>query len=176
MTLVETIVAFVIAGILIAATGALIIAGMNFFNDTVAKNLDKQIGDDALEIVTEKIQYAKSVKKASSVPSDTTSGAIYVEPEKQNPERGKLFIKKEGTDEVIPVFAQEDFYSGRLLNLTCEFEDTGDKAKAVTITVKVFDGDKEKYSKSSTIQLLNYTAEDGTGNGSGSIIVYTPVE
>lgn len=184
MTLVETIIAFVIAGILIAATGALIISGLNLFNDTAAKTLDKQIADETMEIVVEKLQYAKSVKSSNQVPTDTTSGAIFVGEDGSTPSRtGKLFMKKDGTDETFSVFPQDNFYSGRTLMLSYTVEKTGGGTKAITVTVKVYDGDEHKYSKSSSIQLLNSMKEDDPKDtsttqthGPGIVIVYTPVE
>lgn len=188
MTLIETVITLLIAGILIAATGALIISGLNLFQDTAARNLDQQIGDNVLEIVREQILYSKSVTIEENVTSFSedsvgTSGAIFVGTGPSTPaNKGKLYIKRAGEDEeVFDVYPQDNFYAGRKLTLQL----TVDKVKpqkALTLTVKVMDGDDSKYVKSTSFQLLNSSELDAPfaaqtwPTGGPAVIVFTPVE
>ena len=186
MTLIETVVTFIIAGILIAATGALIITGLNLYQDTAARNLDKQIGDSVLENVSNKLLYAKSIEKGpQSSPLDMemigTAGGIFVGIDESSPqERGYLFFKEPGEGKTFSAAYPKDFYSGRQIEMTLKVDKvTG--TKAVTLSIKVYDEGEAKYQRSTSLQLLNCGAYDEpTATGPAwppqTLIDYTLVE
>lgn len=187
MTLVETVVAFVIAGLLIAATGALIISGLNLFNDTAARSFDKQIGDSTLDVVQKQLKYARSVTPSDGLPQTGTAGAIFVGTAANNPgEKGILYMKKTGVDShVKEVFPEDGFYSGRTVSIGFSVEKKSKLPKAVTIMVNVYDGNDVSYRTSTSVQLLNSGESDfptkeiyesGKSYGYGKVLVFTPLE
>lgn len=186
MTLVETVVTFVIAGILIASTGALIITGLNLYQDTAARNLNKQIGDSVLETVSNKLLYAKSIyDTGTSSPLNMedigTAGAIFVGTDTNVPEaKGYLYAKEPGEGKSFSEVYPKDFYSGRQI----EMQLTVDKAtvtKAVTVNIRVVEGTEVLYQRSTSLQLLNCGENDPPLNtgppwGATTVIGYTMVD
>lgn len=196
MTLIETVVTFIIAGILIAATGALIITGLNLFQDTAARNLDKQIGDSVLDIARKNLEYSTDIYSAPFTSTtyldeiDISEGAIYTSADGDNIAPGKLYLKKPGDTESTDVFSGDSFYSDRKVGLSYYIKQPEEGLPvALTINVQVYDGDKITYKTSTSIQLINMTVETDPEGGlldttdylageewTNSIIVYTPVE
>lgn len=183
MTLVETIVAFVVAGILITATGALLITGLNLFNDTAARSLDKQIGDTVLSTVREKLIDAESIEEFDVDPisfdGKTSQGAIFTGNDAYSVDaQGFFFLKKVGEDTAYN-FSNENFYSGRKVGISYSI-DKVETPKAMTVTIKVYKNDDVVYTRSTSFNLMNSGESDkplakGEWN-EGTPILFTPAD
>ncbi len=196
MTLIETVITFIIAGILIASTGALIISGLNLYQDTAARNLNKQIGDSVLDIVRDQLQYSTYIEgmdfNGTLGPDEveTSYGAIFTSPDLNANGPGKLYIKRPGDNKVTDVFPGEGFYSGRTVGLSYVLSNPGeDLPFALTITVDVYNDNDVGFNRSTSVQLMNIP-NDTSGDPLGILpgpgesfewtntmaVIYTPVE
>ena len=185
MTLIEAVITFVIAGLLIGATSALIITGLNIFNDTATHSTDKQIGDSVLDTVRGRLLYAKSIEKGPEMSpfpgfyDYISQGAIFTGDGALSPlDDGEFYIKMPGDTDATN-FSNENFYMNRKIGIDLTVDQVYPK-KAVTIKVNVYEGADVVYSRSTSFELLNsgeFDLPSETGNwGQGTVIIYTPMD
>jgi hypothetical protein len=175
MTLVEIIVAFVIAAILISASSALIISSTNLVAHATNKTMDESIADAVLTLTTQQLLYALSVSVVSPDDSGAVSAAlasdrtvVYIGDESgavASGGRGVLWFKRfdAGASERINIFGAS-FYHGRSIALQYRVDRVAaNETKAVTATVLIYNREGEQTLKRSTsLQLLNAQTTDAS--------------
>lgn len=161
MTLVEVIVAMVIALIIIGATSSMIISGTNFFGKTASGVQDKEIARSVLNFVTTELRFATSISVYnvdSAQPNpQINEGQIFTMNEQNQVSstyKGMLaFQRPDDHDAPRNVFGK-DFYHGREIGIRVQTV-SADEPKVITVFVDVFNDDKLVTTDSATIQIPN---------------------
>ena len=167
MTLVEIVVAMVIAMIVIGITGGLLISGTNFFGKTASAVQDQEIARTVLNFTTSQLRFATSLEidpffLTDPYPTPTTEqGVIFsFDSSSQNSTVGKrtrlgmIGFKRPG-DEGTPVNVfGKSFYHGREVGIRIQCIDPN-QPKVLKIFVDVFRDGNLTATDSATIQLPN---------------------
>ena len=161
MTLVEVIVAMVIALIVIGVTGSMIVSSTNFFGKTASGVQDKEIARSVLNFVTSELRFATSITVhdvGSGQPSpQSNEGQIFTLDSKNQVSstfKGMLaFQRPDDIDAPRNVFGV-DFYHGREVGIRVQTV-SANEPKAITVFVDVFSGDNLLTTDSATIQIPN---------------------
>ncbi|MDR2156919.1 MAG: hypothetical protein LBO81_03960 [Clostridiales Family XIII bacterium] len=173
MTLVEIIVTFLVAAILIAASSALIISGTNLVAHTTNRAMDEAVADAALKLTSRRLLYASAVSVVEpGDPKDFNAAltenktVVYTGDESGNAAldgKGMLWFKRfdAEAEAKINIFGVS-FYHGRRIALQYKVDRVRENMpKAVTVTVLVYNREGERtLTKSTTVQLLNAQTTD----------------
>jgi prepilin-type N-terminal cleavage/methylation domain-containing protein len=172
MTLVEVIVTFVIAAILIAASSGLIISSTNLVAHASNKTMDESIADSVLNLVSQRLLYAPAIsvvspgnpgdfdaalsRKRTVLYTGDASGAAAPDG------RGMLWFKRfdAAANEKINIFGAS-FYHGRDIALRYRVDKVAkNESKAVTLIVSIYRDGKQVLERSVSLQLLNAKTDD----------------
>jgi prepilin-type N-terminal cleavage/methylation domain-containing protein len=166
VTLVEVIITLLIAGILIAASSGLIIAGMNLVSNTANKTMDENIAEAVLDLASKRLYYAPVITASAITTGEIPQGAldggntvIYVGDDagKAIP-KGMIRLKRydAAAGDNLNIFG-DAFYHGRSVSLLYTVDKVvQDEPKAVTLTVIVYDSEgKQTQKRTTSLQLLN---------------------
>jgi prepilin-type N-terminal cleavage/methylation domain-containing protein len=177
MTLVELIITFVVAAILIASSSALIISSTNMIAHTTDKTMNESAADAILNIVAQRLRYASSVEVSGAQSganmssalndalSETGATVFYIGDATgavSPTGRGVLWFKRfDETGSAVNIFG-DAFYHGSRIALQYTVDKVEEnKTKAVTLTVFVYDGNGEqKMKRSTSLQLVNAQTAD----------------
>jgi prepilin-type N-terminal cleavage/methylation domain-containing protein len=165
-TLVELIVAMLIAGICIVAAGSFLISGTNLLGNAQRNATEERVSDDLADFIKERLLFAESIEVVQENQIRTAdlakgSALLYIG-DGANPtnveNKGYLFFKQETETAPTDVFGSE-YYQKNKASLDYKATVESGKTKIFEITVTVYDGDDSKgYNNKKTFKLVNSTA------------------
>ena len=160
MTLVEVIVAMVIAVIVVGATGSLLVSSTNFFNNTASRAENERIASTILNFAMSELRFAKdiSVDSISSNPPNPVvgRGLIYMmDSSGRRAEKGMVGYKRPFDPDKARNIYGESFYNGRKVGIRMQPLDV-DQPKVIRLFVDIYDkNDKLVYTDSGTLEVPN---------------------
>ena len=160
MTLVEVMVAMVIALIVIGLTSGMLISGTRFFNHSAMRAEDERIASTILAFTLSELRFATEIKvdsMSANPPKPVVGrGLIYMmAPDGKRAVTGMIGFKRPFDPEGAVNVYGESFYSGRTVGIRMQTI-SKDVPKVIKIFVDVFDEDeKVVYSDSGTIEIPN---------------------
>ena len=163
MTLVEVIVATVIAMIVIGLTGGMLISSTNFFGRTADRAEDERIASTILKFTLSELRFATDIS-ADSISSNPPKpvvgrGLLYcMDSSGHRVDKGMIAFKRPfDPDGARNVFG-ESFYGGRSVAIRMQPLKV-DEPKVIRIFVDVYDADNKKvFTDSGTIEIPNVPA------------------
>ena len=146
MTLVEIVVALLIASIIMTITGGILVNSLGYFDTTTKKSLDKQTLDGVLDFISNEITYATDVRVSNTKPDDRDWHYLYVLKNDKN--KGRLY--RDGK----AVFDDDYYINNRDLQMDVRgFTTNGYR---LDLTLKYLNGTEEVYSTKNTYELVNF--------------------
>ena len=156
MTLVEVIVAMVIATIVVGITGGMLISSTSLFNNTASKVENERIASTILDFTMSELRFATEIEMPSDPTVKKGRGLIYMmDASGNNVEKGMVAFKRPSDTQGARNIYGDSFYNGRTVGIRIE-PLTVKHPKVIRIFVDVFDrDDKLVYTDSGTIEIPN---------------------
>ena len=178
-TLVEVIVALVIAMVVIGISGSLIVSGTQIFSKSAQRDMQMTLAESVLDLAADRLLYARSIEEVLSHVGDTApdAGAVLriAKPDgSSGAGKGHLLFRREGDHgAMVDVFGQ-NFYHNYNISMDIGITDQDGGAASFTMKVTVYDTEgRAVLERAKTRPLLNYEGPpESFGNmDSGNYIV-----
>ncbi|MDR0885209.1 MAG: prepilin-type N-terminal cleavage/methylation domain-containing protein [Clostridiales Family XIII bacterium] len=176
-TLVETIVAIVIAIIVIVAVSAFLIFGLNIMGNTVNHADNQQVADMASDFIRDQLQYAKSIEVVTSssmeLPTPSSGQALlYIGTSDATSlaKEGYVFYKRASDSNPARNVFGSDFYGQTKIALDYKATvQATDLKKVVDINVLTYRDEKQVYRVKHAFKLVNSEEGDSPTSFSESL-------
>ncbi|MDL2257992.1 type II secretion system GspH family protein [Eubacteriales bacterium OttesenSCG-928-K08] len=157
MTLIELVIAMSLLVVLLAVTIIMMISTFGSYAGNAEYMQARQIGDAALDYISEVIPFASGVSVDSTLPAATAGATIYfLSVDGVNPSAsGYLYCRT--VEQTYPVFGLTEFYAGTKISFALNGDIT-----APTLTVNVTRDNEGEYVNSRTTKLLNASGYTGS--------------
>ena len=168
-TLVELMVVLMIAAILMASMGVMLIASINTYSKTASAGEAKQIGDAVVDWVKNRLSFASEMQVIDK--NDNTTVGLHSD--RIRVENGRV-LHRIGAQSEENIFG-DGFYLGNEIKMTV----TNVGSYLLSLQIEVLRGGLILYQTQETIELLNMKLQGGSITGVASVcidpkLVYDP--